>query len=431
MSEMPILRARDFPAQYRQPQRTSLADLGRLYDYAIGAPTRRFIQSSGEGKGLGRTLYDMGRQYFRPPEESPSWTDLAESAGLPRQSLADLTDGRMSGTMSKWTPAGIGGFAGESLFDPANLATMGGAGMAMGAVKYADDLAKIGKKGKKLKDIYITPKTEDVRAYNLDGTLDWLNSGERKGVEAYHDGKRLGWYSDDKSAISSLREDPKYKYKTLEKKDYQKISNLMRKKGYDVRGAKDAEELIDRRLSGSKSLSGDWEDAVNETFGIKKGAKRELTDDELSFVKKEMGTTENWNEAGYINPDGTLLDFSGKADGAMGGERVMDHREIRLPESLGAGNEYSDTMIKYMDSGGIRIDANNGLLNLHESPTKAQRDAIREYARNNDGELILEIGDRAFEREYPSGTKATKILKDIDDFLSGKEPTPLPMRRDY
>lgn len=171
MSELPILRARDFPAQYRQPQRTSLADLGRLYDYAIGAPTRRFIQSSGEGKGLGRTLYDMGRQYFRPPEESPSWTDLAESAGLPRQSLADLTDGRMSGTMSKWTPAGIGGFAGESIFDPTNLATMGGAGIGMMLGKNAKNFSRAKGKMSALWDKKQRFEISDAKADIKD---DWI-----------------------------------------------------------------------------------------------------------------------------------------------------------------------------------------------------------------------------------------------------------------
>lgn len=205
-----------------------------------------------------------------------------------------------------------------------------------------------------------------------------------------------------------------------------KISNFMRKKGFDIRGGSDAYELMMRQSDGNiADLHKNWKETIDEVLGIKKVKPIGIGAKDLNYIKKQMGTTNNWDEAGYIAQDGSLLDFSGKRDGAMGGERVMDHREIQLPESFGVSDGYSEKMIKYMDMGGIRIDNNSGLLNLHTKPTPKQKTAIADYVRRNNGEIILEIGDRAFEREYPAGTKSMKILKDVNDFLDGKDPAPL------
>ena len=45
-------------------------------------------------------------------------------------------------------------------------------------------------------------------------------------------------------------------------------------------------------------------------------------------VKKYYGSTYNWKETGYILQDGTRRDLSGKNEGARGGYRTVDHRDI-------------------------------------------------------------------------------------------------------
>jgi len=43
---------------------------------------------------------------------------------------------------------------------------------------------------------------------------------------------------------------------------------------------------------------------------------------------KQLGTTSNPQEAGYILRDGRMLDLSGKRDGGPSGVRYLDHREV-------------------------------------------------------------------------------------------------------
>lgn len=58
-----------------------------------------------------------------------------------------------------------------------------------------------------------------------------------------------------------------------------------------------------------------------------KELKRENTK-AVSKAVKELGTTNNPIEAGYILRDGRMLDLSGKRQGGPGGVRYLDHREV-------------------------------------------------------------------------------------------------------
>ncbi len=57
-------------------------------------------------------------------------------------------------------------------------------------------------------------------------------------------------------------------------------------------------------------------------------ASRVLYPDWIESAIKEFGLTNNAREAGYILPDGRMLDFSGSRQGELRGARYMDHREI-------------------------------------------------------------------------------------------------------
>lgn len=69
--------------------------------------------------------------------------------------------------------------------------------------------------------------------------------------------------------------------------------------------------------------------------------------DVCKLAVEKFGTTDNIYETGYIMPDGTQLDFSGKKWGGRGGTRQMDHREISDVYPYGIGG--SDAMVKFMD----------------------------------------------------------------------------------
>ena len=141
-----------------------------------------------------------------------------------------------------------------------------------------------------------------------------------------------------------------------------------------------------------------------------------------------FGRTYKWAETGYITTDGKRLDFSGRHDGAPGGYRTVDHRDIR--DALGldyGGDDYSGAMVQFMGEGNIRISPESGGINLSVMPTKAQMDILSDFISKQRGEVILDLdtpgGDTVSSTEYPRGTHANKVLGDIRAYFEeGKQP---------
>ena len=146
------------------------------------------------------------------------------------------------------------------------------------------------------------------------------------------------------------------------------------------------------------------------------------------MVLDHFGKTYKWAETGYLLLDGTRLDLSGKHDGAPGGYRTVDHRDIT--DALGydyGGGDYSGSLIQFMSEGNIRIIPETNGINLSVKPTKAQEQALADFISRYRGEMMLDIddlnGNTVVSVEYPKGTYYTKILNDIREwFDNGTKP---------
>ncbi len=116
--------------------------------------------------------------------------------------------------------------------------------------------------------------------------------------------------------------------------------------------------------------------------------------DTVKRAEEYFGTTYKIKEAGYITTDGKMLDFSGRHEGANGGYRTVDHREIgdALGEEYG-GEDYSGAMVRFIGEGNIRVSPEMGGINLSVLPNKAQRGTLDRYISNFRGEVILDIDD--------------------------------------
>ncbi len=153
---------------------------------------------------------------------------------------------------------------------------------------------------------------------------------------------------------------------------------------------------------------------------------REYSEDEkkqhIADAKKYFGKTYKWAETGYLTPGGTKLDFSGRHDGAPGGYRTVDHRDIRDALGLDYGGEnYSGAMIQFMREGNIRIVPENGGINLIVKPTQQQEDELVQFVQKNRGEVMLDIddanGNTIGSVEYGRGTRSATVIGAIRDYF--------------
>lgn len=106
-----------------------------------------------------------------------------------------------------------------------------------------------------------------------------------------------------------------------------------------------------------------------------------------------FGRTTNPYKAGYILPDGTMLDFSAGGDN----ERGEDHRAVsQLFSDQVPGIDATDAMLAFMRAGAIRMMFSRGpwlFLDVAVLPTEAQWAVIAELVRlvGSDGSGVLEI----------------------------------------
>jgi hypothetical protein len=177
----------------------------------------------------------------------------------------------------------------------------------------------------------------------------------------------------------------------------------------------------------------------------------------------KFGLTRDPYEGGYLLPNGSMLDFSGRRDatgfkregdyfvptGRKGrddflGQRYTDHREIDLPD--GAAIPHQDrfsasryNLVRAMQAAGaIRMSqmSDHTLLDIGLKPTTSQLLMIKDLLRDNNTSrsISLDLRDttrmdeNGWEREaglqYPAGTDPSKVVRDINRFYAGNDVSP-------
>lgn len=149
-------------------------------------------------------------------------------------------------------------------------------------------------------------------------------------------------------------------------------------------------------------------------------------------AKRKFGETKDIREAGYVLPDGSMLDFSGRHEldpgtdsSFLAGRRATDHRAINQISFIydENGDEVdtgvSSDMPDFIKRGAIRIDNNAGSINLSAAPTMAQRRVLRELIRRNGGDVQVDFGDGWDSDHYVEYEEASaqRVLGDIDRYF--------------
>ena len=133
----------------------------------------------------------------------------------------------------------------------------------------------------------------------------------------------------------------------------------------------------------------------------------DVSSDVFEWAKVAHGVTENLNEAGYILPDGSLLDFSGRREGSKSfGSRNMDHRQIYIP--IVGGISGTDLMLSFIRMGGIRCDFKSNIFHIGKEPTIYQLTVLRKNIREG---AIIDL-------MHPNGNTDNIEVKNINNAIN-------------
>ena len=154
--------------------------------------------------------------------------------------------------------------------------------------------------------------------------------------------------------------------------------------------------------------------------------------DIFSAAKSKFGVTRDLREGGFVLPDGSVLDFSGrhalsspKGNIDLRGRRTCDHNDIGdlMFDDNGNKVEGIDDIDKYsfMNLGAVRIDYNEGLISLVHEPTSKQLNVIKAIWRYNQGCLTIDFfspnGDINDSVDYDH-VKWTRLVADLDKYFN-------------
>lgn len=216
---------------------------------------------------------------------------------------------------------------------------------------------------------------------------------------------------------------------------WDKISRMMKQKGYDIRGGADAQRFVYGYMQKFQNkvppVLQDWIDTIALVLDVKapsqspdvKAAGATPASKVFRRAIKEWGTTHDPALAGYILPSGALLDMSGANQGG-GTNRAYDHRQVEqfFDEKF---NERVDAMHAFMDMGAIRWMPEGNSLDIRKSPTSQQLTTLRRVLESVRGNMIYvdvfwpDYGSSA--AEYPGRIAPERIVNDIKNFYKTGE----------
>lgn len=155
--------------------------------------------------------------------------------------------------------------------------------------------------------------------------------------------------------------------------------------------------------------------------GLSEAGRTPVSEEEFAKLEKEFGTTRYMSEAGYILPNGKLLDLSGRKMGYSGTDhsRHVDHRELTDVIVRTDGN---DAMQDVIASGAIRIGPESGVIDLGNLPNAKQKDVLWDFIDRFNGEVTVDFrlpnGNNDGGAAYREGTSARRILQDIEKYFA-------------
>ena len=237
----------------------------------------------------------------------------------------------------------------------------------------------------------------------------WLESDAVKGIEARK--KALGIFSAEAKAY---RDSEEYQNYLAKRKDYNaRIAQL----DDQSTALDDRIKAAGNRMQQQRAATGEAEQAAYDAKAKTYGGKAEYR---RALAKEQFGTTEDFKKAGYILPDGQMLDFAQNDR-----TRDTDHREIMNvfgPAEVKTGTE---ALNEFLLDGNVRVMAEGPGIDLSAdmAPTAQQLEQIRRMAQDLGSarrQFTLDIstadGRVAASKEYSGRVDADRIVREIRDY---------------
>ena len=237
----------------------------------------------------------------------------------------------------------------------------------------------------------------------------WLNSAEVQRIEAKK--KALGVFSAEGKAY---RDSAEYQDYLAKRKEYNsRLAVLEERDSALTEQMKAANERLQQRKDAQAKDAQNAYNARAKAYGGNAEYRRML-------AKEQFGVTEEFRRAGYILPDGQMLDFAQNDR-----SRDTDHREILEvfgPAEVKTGTE---ALNEFLLDGNVRVmaEAPGVDISADTAPTAQQLEQIRKMAEQLSGErgqFTLDIstadGRVAASKEYSGRVDADKVVREIRDY---------------
>ena len=237
----------------------------------------------------------------------------------------------------------------------------------------------------------------------------WLESDAVKAIEAKK--KALGIFSAEAKAY---RDSEEYQNYLAKRKDY---NARMAQLDDQSAALDDRMKAVNARMQQQRAAEGKAEQAAYDAKAEAYGSKAEYR---RTLAKEQFGTTEDFNRAGYILPDGQMLNFAQNDR-----TRDTDHREIMSvfgPAEVKTGTE---ALNEFLLDGNVRVMAEGPGIDLSAdtAPTAQQLEQIRQMAQELGSarrQFTLDIstadGRVAASKEYSGRVDADRVVREIRDY---------------
>ena len=274
-----------------------------------------------------------------------------------------------------------------------------------GSAGTVDELAALQKESRELEHQQNALKTERT---------NWLNSAEVKEIEAKR--KSLGLFSAEAKEFKASEE---YQAYLAKRKDFnQRGAELENRIGEVNNALREAHAKLETQRNEQKQKQQAVYDAKAKEAGGAAKYRRQL-------AVEQFGTTSEFERAGYILPDGQMLDFARNDK-----TRDTDHREIMSVFGPAEVSEGTDALNKFLEDGNVRVMAEAPGVDLaaDKAPTAAQLEQIREMVGSLGSEqrkFTLDIsttdGRVAASKEYSGRIDADRVVREIRDYYKTGE----------